>query len=205
MSPDQTGTGALPLCRANASFERKRAMPAVSPTILAAVSGPQPGRARRVNASDRTRASISRSSCLDRDRQLADPGQELTGEPGNRLAPPGERRLEPGLDDQPAKGPRGWLGDGELDEVPAQALLVAGPLADQVFAVVDEQANVAVGTIERGDWQTWLAEHRLGDGEGVDRVALARLTERAPRPRHQLGRDADNRLTSSEEVGLQPA
>src|SRR3546814_4163701 len=50
------GMGAVPLWRAKASFERKRAMPAVSPTSFAAVSDPQPGRARRVVARRRTRS-----------------------------------------------------------------------------------------------------------------------------------------------------
>jgi hypothetical protein len=39
---DQTGRGAVPLCRAKASLERNRCTRAVSPTILAAVNGPQP-------------------------------------------------------------------------------------------------------------------------------------------------------------------
>ena len=39
---DQTGRGAVPLCRAKASLERNRCTRAVSPTILAAVNEPQP-------------------------------------------------------------------------------------------------------------------------------------------------------------------
>ena len=39
-------------------------------------------------------------------------------------------------------------GTAELDEEPAQALLVTGPLADEVLAMVDEQAHLALGAVE---------------------------------------------------------
>ena len=71
------------------------------------------------------------------------------------------------------------LVDGQLDEEPAQALLVAGPLADEILAVVDEQADLAVGAVERGHRQVGLAQDGAGDGEGVDRVALARARGRS--------------------------
>ncbi len=49
----------MPLCRAKASLDRKRLIPAVSPMILAAVRAPQPGKARSLGAATRTRLSIS--------------------------------------------------------------------------------------------------------------------------------------------------
>ena len=42
--------GAVPFQRANAALDRNRDMPATSPTILAAESSPQPGRANSVGA-----------------------------------------------------------------------------------------------------------------------------------------------------------
>ena len=67
--------------------------------------------------------------------------------------------------------------------MPAQAVLLGGALLDEVLAVVDEETQVTLGTIEPGDRQVRLAQGRPGDGEGVDGIALARLTRplrRAP-------------------------
>ena len=48
---DQTGKGAVPLCRAKACLDRKRRTSAVSPMILAAVSVAQPQMSSKVGAS----------------------------------------------------------------------------------------------------------------------------------------------------------
>ena len=74
---------------------------------------------------------------------------------------------------------------GELVEVPAQAVLDRGVRwLDQIVAVIHEQAQLAFGTVQSGDGQVGLAQGRPGDGEGVDRIALAGLAARtaAPRP-----------------------
>ncbi len=44
-----------------------------------------------------------------------------------------------------------------------------------------------------------------GDGEGVDRVALAGLADRAAGAGHELGRHPDDRLAGAHEIGLQAA
>ena len=59
--------------------------------------------------------------------------------------------------------------------MPAQAVLVRRPVGHEVVAVVDEEADVAVGPIEHGDRQVGLAEGGPGDREGIDRIPLAGL------------------------------
>jgi hypothetical protein len=60
--PDQTGCGAAPFQLAYALLERKRRAPAVSPTILAALSAPQPAIASSDGTRRMTIRPISRSS-----------------------------------------------------------------------------------------------------------------------------------------------
>ena len=112
---------------------------------------------------------------VDRRGQLADPGDQLTGDPGDRPGCPARCRSRRGQDDRPVEAAGCRLAARvELVEVPAQAVLGTGPLGDEVLAMVDQQADLAVGAVEGGDRQV-LAERRPGDREGVDRIALAGL------------------------------
>ena len=58
-------------------------------------------------------------------------------------------------------------------EVPAQAVLEPRPLGHEVLAVVDEEADLALGTVEQRDRQVGFTERRPGDRQGVDGIALA--------------------------------
>ena len=89
--------------------------------------------------------------------------------------------------------------------MPAQALDVPRPLGDEILAMVDEQAELALGAVERRDRQVGLAEDRLGDGIRIDRVALAGLAHRAADTGHELGRHPDDRFARPEEVDFQAA
>ena len=60
--------------------------------------------------------------------------------------------------------------------------------------MVDQEAQVALGSIEARDRQVGLAQGRSGDREGVDRIGLAGFTTTTSCPGHQLGRDAHDRL-----------
>jgi hypothetical protein len=75
------------------------------------------------------------------------------------------------------------LGDGEFDEEPAQALLVPRALTDEILTMVDEEADLAIRSVERGDRQVGFAQDGPGDGQRVDRIALAWLTSGAAGPR----------------------
>jgi hypothetical protein len=93
---DQTGKGAVPLCRAKASLLLKWRMSAVSPTILAAVSAPTPG-------SEQGRSELA-DALADRpfkdlhpSREIEGLGDELAGDLGDkagRLSEPHPNSLE---------------------------------------------------------------------------------------------------------------
>ncbi|HET9457264.1 MAG TPA: hypothetical protein VFO78_07980 [Candidatus Limnocylindrales bacterium] len=138
---------------------------------------------------------------VDRAGQLADPGDELAGDPADRPGRRGEPILEAGQDDRSIEAAaRRLAARVELVEVPAQAVLGPGPLGDEVLAVIDEEADLVIGSVEGRDRQV-LAEGGPGDGEGVDRVALAGLAARAAGAGHELGRDPDDGLVGDEQVG----
>ena len=67
-------------------------MPAVSPTSLAAVSGPQPARARSGRGEVRDQAPDLALELVDRCGQLADPADELAGDPADGARVPSRGR-----------------------------------------------------------------------------------------------------------------
>src|SRR4030095_15863318 len=94
----------------------------------------------------------------------------------------------------------------ELVQVPAQALLAAAPLGDEVVAVIEEQLQLA----QRGLLRPWPVEPRLTqrrprDREGVDSVRLAADTAAAARRSGQPWRHAHQPLASLEQQPLQAA
>lgn len=141
---------------------------------------------------------------VDGGGQLADPGDQVAGQAGDRPGLVGQPSLEAAQNLGPVERPRsGLLVEHELVEVPAQPVLVLGARAYQVVAVVDQQAHVALGTVEGGHWQVGFAQRCAGHREGVDRIALARLAGRPPGAGHQLGWDADDSLASDQQVTLE--
>lgn len=100
---------------------------------------------------------------VDRGGQLADPGDEITGKASHGLDPAGEVGLQAIEDDPPIERARRWLVDAELDEEPAQALLVAGAIGHQIFTVVDQKPQLALHAIQPGDRQIGFAKCRAGD------------------------------------------
>ena len=179
-------------------------MPAASPTSLAAVSGPQPWSSSRVGARPVASAPISRSSpsiamVSSRMRTTRSRAKRAT-RPGS----PARRDLERVEDMTPVEATgRGLLAGRQLVEVPAQAALGPRALGHEVLAVVDQEAQLALGAVEAGDRQVGLAQGGTGDRERVDGIALARLADRAAGTGHELGRHADDRLTREHEVALQ--
>ena len=89
-------------------------------------------------------------------------------------------------------------------EVPAQAVLGPCPLGDEILAVVDEETDLALDPVERRDREV-LAHGCPGDGEGIDRVALAGLTRGTAGAGHELRMDPDDRLAGDEQVARQAA
>src|SRR5471032_1668401 len=89
--------------------------------------------------------------------------------------------------------------------MPAQPLLGAPPLIDQIITMINKQLDLAVHPLTwLGPWQVRLAQRRPSDRERVDRV---RLPPHPPRPalRHrQLRRDPHQLLTQAKQQPLQP-
>ena len=118
----------------------------------------------------------------------------------------GERLLEAG---EPA-GAVERLGrhlerEAEVVQVPAQAALDAGALADQVGAVVDEQAQLALGAVEAGLGQVRLAQR----GAGHAAASMASLLPRVRALRRvcaiELRRHAHAALAALDEEALEAA
>jgi hypothetical protein len=89
--------------------------------------------------------------------------------------------------------------------VPPQTLLDAFALVDQVVAVIDEEPHVLLGARQTCLGQTRFAQCGPGHGCRVDGVGFAVGACRMPRPRHHLGRNADDPLTTREKVALKPS
>jgi hypothetical protein len=86
--------------------------------------------------------------------------------------------------------------------MPAQPVDYARSLADQVFAVVDQQPHLAFVPIEPRDRQVGLAQGSAGDGERVDSVGLPERARTSPRIGHQLRRHPDDPFASGEQIPL---
>ena len=72
----------------------------------------------------------------------------------------------------------GLLPGHEFVEVPAQAVLDARALSHEVLAVIYEEADIALDTLEPGRRQIRLAQGRAGSRQRVDGVALAGFASR---------------------------
>jgi hypothetical protein len=140
--PELAGIGATPAARASLAAVAKRWAPAISPTSLAAVSGPNPGSLTSCGASRPTSSVIFALEPADRLRELAQPTQLVAGDPdAHRLLGPGQAPRDPRAPlhreqratRQPELGP-------EIVEVPEQRAVELDAVPNEAFAVVDEQA-----------------------------------------------------------------
>lgn len=103
----------------------------------------------------------------------------------------------------PGESPGGKQLALELVQVPAKPLLDATALGDQVLAVIDQQANLALGTGQPGAGQVGLLQGRAGHGEGVHAVGLAPAPASSAQGGHQLGRNAHHLLAAGKQQPLQ--
>src|SRR3954451_24598617 len=165
--PELTGIGARPAARASFASLAKRAAPAISPTSLAAVSGPKPGSDSNWGASWATSSAISPSSALiawvsSRSRRSSSRGDA----DAHRLLGAGQAPRDPGAPlhrEQRAARER-ELGP-EVVEVPLQRVVERHALADQAVAMIDQQPQVERGPVKLRDWQRAeaFAQRRAGD------------------------------------------
>ena len=189
MLPLEAGIGAMPASRASLAGLRKRSMPAISAISLAAVSVPHAGQLEqpRLQAADeqqraRARAQRPRGRARFRRRTWA----RIT----RTSASCGLRARRPASRSSQTRRSRQPVGQLELGpavvQKPAQPVLDAGALGDEVLAVIEQQLDLARRALEPRDRQRLdaLLERRAGDRQRVDRVALAALARaaRAGRP-----------------------
>jgi hypothetical protein len=90
-------------------------------------------------------------------------------------------------------------------EMPAQPIDDAGPLGDQVVAVVDQQPDLPGGTVQPGHRQLRFPQRRPRHRQRVDRIGLAIGAAGGTGVGHELGRDPHDLLAGAEQVALEPA
>jgi hypothetical protein len=180
----------------------KREAPAVSPTSLAAVRTPQPGSSSKARADEDGQLALELRGTA---RKLATAADKLASDSYlRRLRKASEQAryaCEPARAIERAGGHLELR--AELVQVPAQAVLNARALGDEVLAVVDEQPDLATFALETSSRELGLAQSGSGDGERIDRIRLAALTDRATRPGHQLRRDAHDPLARGKQEALE--
>ena len=160
--------------------ERKRSIGPISQSSLAALNGPQPGELEqpwreRLGSCLEIPVEFERSSGSVSCSGRAGRGRSAPGSSARRRA---SWRLSRSSQTVRSSAPSGTAQVRvELVQVPAQPLLAATPLGDEVVAVIDQQLQLAQRLLA-GAWavQPRLLQRRPGDRERVDRVRLA------PRP-----------------------
>ena len=184
--PELAGIGATPAARASLAGVAKRWAPAISPTSLAAVSGPNPGSVSSCGAICGDELGDLALECLDRLGELADAPQLVAGDAdAHRLLSPREPAGDarrPAAVEQRAAG-QFELGP-EVVQMPLQRAVEPDALTDQPFAVIDQQPQVELGPIQVRDRERLqaLLQRGAGDGERVDRIGLAALTSALAAP-----------------------
>ena len=88
--------------------------------------------------------------------------------------------------------------------MPLQRVVEPDALTDQALAVIDQQPQIELGPVQLccGQLIQALAQRRPGDRDRVDAVGLPALAPRAPRRRHQPGRDANDALAANDQEPL---
>jgi hypothetical protein len=185
----------------------KRCAPAISPTSLAAISGPNPGSASSCGRELLHELGDLALELVDRERELAHAAQLVARDPNaRRLLGAGQAPSDPRAPllreqraaRQPQPGP-------EIVQMPQQRAVELDTLADQALAVVDEQPQVQLGPIQlrgRKGLQA-LLQRGASDVERVDRIRLAAPASAPARLRGQVRRDPQHPLAAPDQKPLQ--
>ena len=90
--------------------------------------------------------------------------------------------------------------------MPAQPLLAAGSLRNEVLAVVDQQLDLPVDALVRPrPREAGLPERGAGNRERVDRVGLSAPAAGTPLRHRQLRRHPHQLLATLEQLPFEPA
>jgi hypothetical protein len=103
-----------------------------------------------------------------------------------------------------AERSRWWFSTGvELVEVRPEPILGSGSFLDEIFPVVQQEAELPLRPIEVRSWEVGFADRGAGHGQRVDRVGLASLTTRPTAECHEPRCHPDHCLTGPEERALE--
>ncbi len=91
--------------------------------------------------------------------------------------------------------------------MPLQRAVERDALADQAFAVIDQQSQIELGPVEPGrrECVDAFSERGARDRHRVDAVGLASLPRAAALAGHQRRRDANDSLAAPDEEALKRA
>src|SRR3954466_13239134 len=205
--PELAGIGATPAARASLAAVAKRWAPAISPTSLAAVSGPNPGSLSSCGASCATSSGDLALEPGDRLGELAQPAQPVAGDPDTHgLLGPGQAPRDPRAPLLREQGATWQLELGpEVVELPQQRAVELDAVTNKAFAVVDEQAEVELGPVQMSGREGLqpLPQRGTGDVERVDRVGLAALAGAPARIGGQVRRNPQHALAALDQKSLQ--
>src|SRR4051812_4774301 len=147
--PELTGIGATPAARASLASLANRSAPAISPTSLAAVSGPNPGSESSCGAIRATSWAISASSALivcesSRMRRSSSRAMRTRILLGAR-EPPGDARAPGAVKQRAARQPQ--FGP-EVVQMPLQRVVERNTLVDEALAMVNERPQIEFGAVK---------------------------------------------------------
>ena len=169
----------MPAARASLASEAKRSAPAISPTSLAAVSGPQPGSATRCGSEAADQVGDLGFERPDRLGEFAQAAQLVAGDPdAHRLLGARQAPADPGA---PLGREQRAAGQLELRpqivQIPLQRAVERHARANQPLAVIDQQPQIELRPGQRGGRQRLNAGGQRGasDRDRVDAIGLAAL------------------------------
>jgi hypothetical protein len=205
--PELAGIGATPAARASLAAVAKRCAPAISPTSLAAIGGPTPRLVKQLRRDLLDALGDLAFEPVDRERELARPRQLIARDANaHRLLGAGESPADPraplGREQRAARQLK--LGP-QIVQMPLPRAVEFDALADEAFAVVDEQPQIELGTIQvrhRERLQA-LLQRGAGSVERVDRVRLPTPPGALARLRGQVRRDPQPALAARDHKPLE--
>jgi hypothetical protein len=177
------------------------------PTSLAAVSGPNPGWESSCGAIVVTSWAISRSSALMACESSRIRGSSSRGDADahgllSARQAPGDAWCPTAVEQRAARqlelGP-------EIVQMPLQRAVERDALANESFAVIDQQPQIQLGPIQMRDREGLHAflQRGAGDTQCVDRIGLAALPGALASDGRQVRRDPQHPLAASDQKPLE--
>ena len=174
--PEEQWIGAVPVCSAKLASERNRWLPAVWPIRIAAVSAPQPCSASslgRCAVTSSAQLAVQRVDLAAQAAQLGDLlARDAHARAGLELAQPAVDAVKHARFVERAALQRALQLGAQLEQVPPQPVDGAGPLGDEIVAVIGDQPDLhrPLVQVRAGEVLDPVLDDRAGDRERVDLV-----------------------------------